>query len=308
MYQDNNYALMLRLVLHVFQLLLIHGMIFWYFPNDAGVRINNNPECTKEDIEAGKCNEVVCNPFLFIFYVLYCLYFVFSSLQISESWPEIEEDAFTRSSDAVGKVVFKGFYAIPFAWELQQVATWLWTKTSFDIFQWLKFTEIHQQLFLVKCTTKARRSTTVGTEVSKTSKNLMGGGLLFGLIFLIVVPIFVFSSLNPMVELNNVTGAGLSLTLTYDESKSFELVSISDALIEDMSNYQNEEQELRKFSEIKGADSNQFQILSFANASDVNSFPTATKIHDLSNYFKKTIKYPFVTLKYTFIRPVISPR
>jgi hypothetical protein len=268
------------------------------------VRINNNPECTQQDITRDKCNEVPNNAFLFIFYLLYSLYFVVSSMQIREAWPEIEEDFLLKSTDNMGKIIYKGFYAIPFAWELQQVATWLWTKTSFDIFQWLKFSEIHEQLFVVKCTAKSKQESIIGEEVSKTSKYAMGGGLLFGLIFLIVIPIFVFSNLNPMVEINNVTGASLSLTLTYDESKSFELMRISDALIEGIGKYKDKESKLRNFTEIKGTDTEQFQTLSFANSSDLNSFPTETKINDLTKYFKTTINYPYVTLKYTFIRPV----
>ena len=305
-YKNNNNALMFRLVLHIFQLLLMHGMIFWYFPNTAGVQNNGSPECTEQDISRNRCNEVPNNNFLFVFYALYSLYFVISSIQIREAWPEIEEDFFLKSTNNMGKIIYKGFYAIPFAWELQQVATWLWTKTSFDIFQWLKFAEIHEQLFVVKCTAKAKRRITVGAEVPKASKYTMGGGLLFGLIFLIIIPVFVFSSWNPMTKFNNITGASLSFTLKYNESKYFELMKISDALIEGMDRYKSNVTELKKFQEIKGSNIEQFQSLSFAGSSDANSFPTEAKIKNLIDYFKTTIELPYVILKFTFIRPVLS--
>lgn len=304
-YQINNYALMYRFIFHVFQLLLIHGMIFWYFPNGAGVRVNGNPECTRSDIRMGKCNEVPCNAFLFIFYLLYVLYFTFSSLQIRESWPEIDRSTIKKSSDGISKIIAKVFYAIPLAWELQQIASWIWTKTCFDIFQWLKFAEIHDKLFLIKCTAKAKKMTTIGTETSKVSKYLMGGGLLFGLVFIIVIPIFVFSSLNPMVKLNGLTASSLSLTLNYAETKDFKLMEISDALILSTDQARKDISGLRKFTEIKGADTGQFQYVAYANATDENSFPSYYKITELSSYFRRTIIYPSVTLTYTFVRPVL---
>jgi len=303
-YQVNNYTLFYRFLFHIFQILLIHGMIFWYFPNNAGMRRNGYPECTKNDIDMGKCNEVLSNIFLLIFYVLYALYFIISSMQIREAWPEIDKDIITTSSDIIGRGIAQGFYAIPFAWELQEIASWLWTRTCFDIFQWLKFSEIHYNLFLVNCKAKAKRLTPIGEETSKLSKYLMGGGLLFGLIFLIVVPIFVFSSLNPMVNINSVNTASLTFTLNYEETKTFTLMETTGARIQSMNESPKDESKIRKFSEIKGVDREQFQYILFANTSDTDVFPTEDKIKELHEYFK-TNALPTISLEYSFTRPVI---
>ena len=304
-YQVNNYALFYRFLFHILQILLIHGMVFWYFPNNAGAQRNGYPECTKDDIDMNKCNEVPSNMFLFIFYVLYSLYFTISSMQIREAWPEIDRDIVTKSSDTISRGITQAFYAIPFAWELQEIASWLWTKTSFDIFQWLKFSEVHYNLFLVNCAAKAKRLTPIGQETSKLSKYSIGGGLLFGLIFLIVVPIFVFSDLNPMVSINNVNTASLTFTLNYEDTKTFTLMETTGAHIQSMNESPKDESKIRKFSEIKGADREQFQYILFDNSTDMDVFPTEDKIKELHEYLKGTHPILTITLKYSFTRPVI---
>lgn len=302
-YLKNNYPLLFRYIFHILQLVLIHIMIFWYFPNSAGVNNNGYPECTKEDIETRQCNEVPCNFSLLAFYILYCLYFWLSSLQIRESWPEIDEKALMTSPGMISKAILKVFYMIPFAWELQQVASWLWAETSFDLFQWLKFEEINFQLFIIKCTSKVRRRRLMGAKIAKLKKYSMGGGSLFGLIFLIVIPIVAFSSLNPMVELNNPTKSSLSITLEYG-TKTFEMMQISDALIETMDNHLDVASELKTFKEIKTVDFEQISRLGFANSSDTYSFPTFTKLEDIHNSLNHLKSFPFIILKYTFTRPV----
>lgn len=303
-YTDNNYSLLFRYLFHIMQLLLIHGMLFWYFPNDAGVRINGNPECTKEEIELDQCNEVPCNFALLIFYALYALYFWLSALQIREAWPEVEEKALMGSPGSLSKATLKIFYLIPFAWELQQVAGWLWSKTSFDIFQWLKFEEIHGRLFMIKCTSKVRRKMLLGEKVPRLTKYAMGGGILFVLIFLIVVPIVAFSSLNPMADLNNPTKGSLSLTFNYG-TKSFQWMDISDALIEDMVFYPEKVSKLKTYKEIKTVSTSQINRLSFANSSDDYAFPTNEKLKEISSYLQQLKSFPTLVLKYTFTRPVI---
>jgi len=266
--------------------------------------MNGNPECIREEIQLGQCNEVPYNFFLFAFYALYALYFWLSALQIRESWPEVEEKALMGSPGSVSKIIFTVFYAIPFAWELQQAATWLWAETSLDMFQWLKLEEINSRLFMIKCTSKARRATLLGSKISTIMKYTMGGGFLFVLIFLIVIPIVAFSSFNPMVALNNPIKSSLSISLNYG-TKTFEWLDISDALIEDMENDpSNKVSELKTHKEIKTVDSLQINSLLFANSSDSYSFPTVDKLKDLSSYLKPIRTFPVVLIKYTFTRPV----
>ena len=303
-YQTNNHALLGRLFVHILQFLIVNILVFWYLPNTGNVHFNNHPECRSLDIESGKCNEPATNPFLLIFYIFYCAYFAFSAMQIRHGWPEMEESLIMKPSDPVSKVTAKVFYAIPFAWELQQIASWLWTKTSFDLFQWLKFEEIYNNIFLVKCSAKAKEGNEIGTEVSVITKHLIGGTGLFILILLIIGPILVFSTLNPMTNLNNLVKSSLVIKLDYGVSESFELMSISNAALSNVSQEEFDMNEMREFDEIRGEGIEQFQWATFANSSDYNNFPTETKRLGLVEYFEQSSPYARLNVLLSFSRRV----
>ena len=157
----------------------------------------------------------------------------------------------------------------------------------------------------MKCTAKARRRIPIGTETTKFLKYLMGGGLLFGLIFLIVAPIFVFSTLNPMVNLNNPTKASLSLTLNYGQTKHMEILSMSDALINDVKDNSNDLTTLRNNQALRAAEISQFQEVTFGNSPDHNDFPTDEKIKGAYDILLNQNHPIGVILTYTFVRPVL---
>jgi len=54
----------------------------------------------------------------------------------------------------INKGIFQGYLAAPFIVELKTVSDWTFTRTSLDLFQWLKFENIYADLFIAKCTNK----------------------------------------------------------------------------------------------------------------------------------------------------------
>jgi hypothetical protein len=81
------------------------------------------------------CNEFGSNYSLMIFYLLYCLYFLVSALQIKYGLPEIRKGNFMMGSyTRFNCYIFRIFMAIPFLFELKTVADWTFTKTSLDVF------------------------------------------------------------------------------------------------------------------------------------------------------------------------------
>ena len=276
-YKRNNYALLGKVLLYLFQVVLVHFTVFWLLPNKGNVKLVGHPECEKEDIKIGLCNEPHANPFLMIFYVFYCAYFAVSAMQIRAGWPEMEEEEVHKEVGMKNELGMQIFFAIPFGWELQEIASWLWNKTSFNIFQWLKFEEIYSDLFLVNCSSKKRRQSPIGEEAGSGKKIAMGSCGLFLLLLLIVGPIFVFSALNPMVELNNPIRGSLVVDLGYGAGSSFELMRVANGDIQLATAKELEEKNVTGNMELRGKDLAQFRWISFPNTSDSNNFPTDTK-------------------------------
>ena len=96
------------------------------------------------------CNEPYESTYIIIFYILYCVYFWFSALQIRDGWPIFDEESIKKRAGTMNQVMTQAFFAVPFAWEIKEFSTWLWTKTSFDLFIWLKFEEIVMNLYVMK--------------------------------------------------------------------------------------------------------------------------------------------------------------
>ena len=74
----------------------VHLTLFWYFPTKANNLLQKHAYCDYENTEtSGKCNEVRSNFFLWLFYLLYCMYFFFSALQVRFGLPELRKGNFT---------------------------------------------------------------------------------------------------------------------------------------------------------------------------------------------------------------------
>ena len=91
------------------------------------------------------------NPFLMIFYLLYCLYFFYSALQIRYGYPELKKGNFMMTdTTSINKIGFQIFLNIPFLLELKTFTDWSFTRTGLDVFQWFKFENIYGDLFIAK--------------------------------------------------------------------------------------------------------------------------------------------------------------
>ena len=74
--------------LQLILLIFVHLCVFWFFPIKANILIQGHGYCDYEDkLTSSKCNEVRQNWGLICFYLLYCLYFYLSALQIRFGMP-----------------------------------------------------------------------------------------------------------------------------------------------------------------------------------------------------------------------------
>jgi hypothetical protein len=209
-----NKTLVIKYYLQLFLIVVIHIITFWYFPIKANIDLQSTGFCQYRETTASSCNEVSKNWTLVVFYLLYCLYFIISGLQIRYGLPELRKGNFAMGDyTPINKGVFQGFLAAPFVLELKIVSDWTFTRTALDLFQWIKFENIYSDLFIAKCTNKGYLAHPLGEPIPLWSKALIGCGGLFGLIFVIAGPLLLFSSFNPLADDNLVTGASIQVLL-----------------------------------------------------------------------------------------------
>jgi hypothetical protein len=171
-----NKTIVLKYYLQALLLIIIHVAVFWYFPIKANKNLQQTGYCDFSDKDTGKnCNEVFMNWTLIVFYLLYCLYFTLSAFQIRLGLPELRKGNFAMGDTGpINKGVFQGYLAAPFIVELKIVSDWTFTRTSLDLFQWIKFENIYGDLFIAKCTNKAYFAHPLGEPMAFMKKMLFG--------------------------------------------------------------------------------------------------------------------------------------
>ena len=75
-------------------------------------------------------------------------------------------------------------------------------------------------MYVAKCVNKDYIERELGTRIKKWEKIVVGFGLMIFIILMIVGPIILFSSLNPIAQLDNPTGGQLSAILSYANKTS----------------------------------------------------------------------------------------
>ena len=95
-------------------------------------------------------------------------------------------------------LLYNGYKNIPFLYEIKLGIDWTFTSTCLDLFQWNKFESVYDILYTTNCAMTGINAKPIGQQVGKLLKILMGGVLSFILIIILIVPLILFSSLNPM--------------------------------------------------------------------------------------------------------------
>jgi hypothetical protein len=81
---------------------------------------------------------------------------------------------------------------VPFLFEFRTVLDWLSTETSLVIFDWLEMEGIYYSAFQVKCL-EIKRSHHQGPPKKPALDYVIGGGILFLIIGVILFPMILFS-------------------------------------------------------------------------------------------------------------------
>ena len=210
-----NMPLLNKYILHLFTTILSHFMIFFYFPIIGNTNLGNEHYCIDEEEKA--CNDFNKNKYMIFFYIIYLFYLILSALQIKFGFYDIKRKSlFKKKNDEMFSNLCSLFQAIPFLNEIKNALDWTFTGTCFNLFQWNKFEAIYDTIFDTYCEKSEWDEKPVGKRISRKQKYTLGGSLALILLLILIVPLILFSSLNPTNKLNNLTGAKINVDLFFN--------------------------------------------------------------------------------------------
>ena len=213
--EEFNMPLFQKYLLQIILVVFAHIFVFFFLPMIGNYSLNGKYYCDKKNIN-GECNDFLDNKLIIIFYFFYIIYFIGSGLQVKYGFYDLKRKSVLKSkNNSIGGGIYNGYKNVPFLYEIKLGIDWTFTSTCLDLFQWNKFESVYDILYTTNCAMNGVNSKLVGQQIGKVLKIGMGGVLSFGLIFVLVGPLMLFSSLNPTNKLNNLTSADLKLELSF---------------------------------------------------------------------------------------------
>jgi hypothetical protein len=285
--EKENLALKLKYILTLMFMVLSHLFIFFYLPFKGNQNIHFSIYCDRKSFENKNtdgssltessykiCNDFDSNPKLIIFYILHLFYYTFSALQIRYGLLDMKKTSLLmRKDDLTNYVLFKIYKAIPFLYELKLLIDWTFTSTSLDLFQWIKLENVHDLLFIAKCYFKSYASKVFGDKIYILEKLLFGVSFLILILGCLLGPIWLFSSLNPTNEINNVIAGKLKLTMQIKDKNNFLVFNLFESkILTKIRNISDEEfisNGLDKVVEAANFPKEQIQIITFHNVAEI---------------------------------------
>jgi hypothetical protein len=208
---------------------------------------------------------------------------VLSSLQIRFGFFDIRRKSlFKKKDDELFSNMCSLFQAIPFLNEIKNALDWTFTSTCFNLIQWNKYEAIYDAIFDTYCEKSDWDERPVGKRISRKEKLTIGASLATVLILILVVPLILFSSLNPTNILNNLTSAKIKvdLSFTYENGakKKYNIFenTRADSILEIDSDEDSEDGSIwetcgySKSVQTKNFNKKQVQRVIFSEASDRN--------------------------------------
>jgi hypothetical protein len=215
-----------------FQWLLLlagHAVLFFYLPMQGNDKLHGTSYCDPSRLPANdasssslqyQCNDLNQNSSLAIFYILCCLYFYASAIQVKHGLPEVLTSYFMLNRyHWLNKWIFTGFYNIPFIFELRTIIDWTYTKSALDVFQWIKLSQIQTDLYKAKCNNLSYMRKKTGAPLPSWYRYLVGVGLMVLILVLSLGPMFLFSSFDIFGDYNPVQSVTIQLSLVVSDGR-----------------------------------------------------------------------------------------
>ena len=222
-FQDEpfNTPLFEKYILHIILTLCSHGLIFFYITMTGNYNIYNAVYCIKDN-HTNECNDFQENIATIFFYILYLFYLTFSSLQIKYGFYDLKRTSIFKNVNSIHGLLFEVYKIIPFYYPIKNVIDWTVTPTSFGIFDWFKFENIYDAIFKTYRLKYDLNETPIGQKIADWFKIAVGGVTSIILVLILIVPLILFSSLNPTSENNNVNSAGMKIYMSFMDNNEQE--------------------------------------------------------------------------------------
>jgi Piezo non-specific cation channel, R-Ras-binding domain len=307
---ERNLPLYVRVTIHIFLVISVHVLVFWYLPMN-GNDISYDKLYCKDKNDQDKCNNFEINRFLQGFYFLYMVYLIFAALQIKYSLPSFSKVTFPllRHPSSYTSIFFKFYRSIPFLFEIRTLMDWIFTTTALSIYQWFKFENIYAQLFITQCEQIKLLSKKHGEKIKYSEKFSHGVCSLFVVVVIILAPLIIFSTLNPIISSNPVTSASLEVKFLY-KNRGFRIYSImTSEEIESISNNDWGSYGFSNVSQLTNSDIRLMQRVLMPIESDViwDISPSGkTRLCDTIPKANNTINDltdAMIGIEYSFLRP-----
>ena len=304
-HEDCQLGLLMKYITLILTIVLIHYFIYFYLPRTT---------FTNQQSLNQAANRMSDNYYTLIFYVLYMFYFLFSGLQIKYGITDIKKvSSLMKASNTFYNIIYKCYIQIPFLFELKNFIDWTFTKTSLDLWKWLKLEEIISLLFINKCLAKGEMAHKVGEKIPDYMKILLGSTTFFAVILIIFGPLVLFSYLNPLSLVNKVTGVNfqviLSIPTNFSQNLNLTLFETSNSYID---NFDSEKEYDSYFKKVNNSyiinykkifKYTQVQNISVINYTESNWDISPQFVNYLLNLNKSGINEGFfINLKYSFKR------
>ena len=298
--EDFNCIILQKYILHMSITILIHGFIFLYCPMIGNYHAYGNVYCPNkneldEEGDEDQCNDFKFNKTLIVFYLVYLIYLFSSGLQIKYGFYDMRKKSLLKSGHrSFNGYIYNVYKAIPFLYEIKLAIDWTFTKTCLDLFQWNKYESTYDIIFVTFCQMTAKNVQLVGRKVKVFFKIFMGGLLAFALIIILIIPLMLFSSLNPTNKLNNLTGAVCKIDLCFFYKNKFvqNYTLYDNSRPESIDRLNDDEFVLYNYSKSvksKNFEREQIQTVTFFTDSD--------KHWDLTNPLVEQLKYLIINRK-----------
>lgn len=185
-----------------------------------------------------------------IFYILRCIYFLLSGLQIRDGFPMYTTAQFLlRNYTTLGIVLFEIYIFVPFLWLSRTLLDWTVLPTSLEIFQYFRFIDIYLWLYRNRTVNASRGAfrRRLGEKRRLLPRVYQGFGLFLLCVIALFLPFIIFSIFNPFVVGRELNDAQVNVNLvTFEGSsvsggKTYEIYSRTSAVGEALNRDQSSE-------------------------------------------------------------------